>query len=298
MPANRMLHKRALAGDRTNALTHLEWRIWTVYEMAADDFGVMRCHEEAWITAHPCLGREKARAIRAAIEKVINSTLLGRFKSENGLTYVYQRDWQDWQSIEWPSITSLPRIPDEFLQHCSEPTQRLHQVWPGGAWCPPDPNKRRKRRADLPSTPVSDLGSTQPDSSGGVASSRERLTAHTETLSGSVSQKSDLGLIHQQRGAIPRYDPNVYRWGRVRVMVTQHAEFRQRLGGDDADARLEAFYDATEARWAASATVPPGSCFVVWQREFDAAFATPATGSSVADANRAAAEAFVKGGAR
>lgn len=132
MPANRIFHKRALAGDRTNALNHLEWRVWTVYEMAADDFGVMRCHEEAWITAHPRFGKEKPRVLRAAIERVINSALLGRFKADNNLTYVYQRDWQDWQKIEWPSLTTNPAIPSEFLSNCTPATQHLFTIWPGG----------------------------------------------------------------------------------------------------------------------------------------------------------------------
>lgn len=190
MPANRMLHKRALAGERTNALTHLEWRVWTVYEMAADDFGVMRCHEEAWITAHPCLGKEKPRALRAAIERVVNSTLIGRFTASNGLAYVYQRDWQDWQRIEWPSMTTLPKVPDGFLESCSELTRRLFTVWPGGQ------RIKTKNTSDLPS----DLPSQNGSESGSGLPLRANTNTHTNTNgSGSSGGAGGIGDTPERR---------------------------------------------------------------------------------------------------
>lgn len=222
MPANRMLHKRALAGARTNALTNLEWRVWTVYEMAADDFGVMRCHEEAWISAHPYFAREKVRALRAAIERVINSTLLGRFKAENGLTYVYQRDWQDWQKIEWPSITTNPRIPDEFLSGCSPLTQRLFTVWPGG------------KRFRLQATDGPHLASQSPTHLGSDLASESRshlaLRANTHTHANANGSEGGLGETespellawrfwreaHQrQTGVVLRLEPNALEFGKL-----------------------------------------------------------------------------------
>ena len=282
MPANRLLHKRAGAGERTNALTHLEFRAWIIYRLAADDFGVMRADISALIEAHPMLARVSARLLRAALERLVSSTLLGRFDAA-GLTYVYSRDWQDFEKIEWPQVTTRPVPTPDVLAGCTPETQRLFAAWPGGKRVPPPPKF---------------LASLSQERRDGVATQslpRAKATAPaTATATASGSENGDLGVIHQ-RGVLPRYDPSVHRWGRVNVMANQHAEFRMRLGnGDDAGERLGAFYAATEARWEADGTVPAGTPWQVWQRAFDAAFATSA-GSAVAEANQAAGAAFLRG---
>lgn len=131
MPADRFLHKRAGQGERTGELSHLEWRVWTVYLIAADDFGVMWAHESMLHSASPGLISETPRKLRAALEKLVNSKLLGRFTHQSR-HYLYQRDWQEWQKVKFPSETELPKIPDEMLDGCSDGTKRLVSAWPGG----------------------------------------------------------------------------------------------------------------------------------------------------------------------
>lgn len=177
-----MLHKRAGSGERTNALSNLEFRAWIIYRLAADDFGVMRCDIGALIEAHPYFATEKPRALRAALERLVNVGLLGRFESQ-GLTYVYSRDWQDFERIEWPSMTTKPPVPPEFLSNCTADTQRLFSVWPGQKRVPPAP---RSTTNGAPSS----LGS----SDGVATESLPRAKAHPNA-NGSLGSSGGAGGI-------------------------------------------------------------------------------------------------------
>lgn len=145
MGADRFIHKRAGAGDRTNQLSHLEWRVWTVYQLAADDFGVMRFDVGSLIEAHPCLGREKSPILKAALERMATVMRLPRFTS-HGLDYIFQTDWQDFQKADWAQMTTRPKPPDELIATCSPWTQLLFSVWPGQKRIPPKPDATKKRR--------------------------------------------------------------------------------------------------------------------------------------------------------
>jgi len=147
MAADRMLHKRAGVGDRTNQLSHLEWRVWTIYQLAADDFGVMPNHEQALIDAHPCLAKVKPRAqLKAALGRLVKLRLVLSFKDAHGQEYVYQPDWQDFQKLEWTQVTTRPCPPAEALDQCTDATKRLFSTWPGGTRVPADPDRRRRAR--------------------------------------------------------------------------------------------------------------------------------------------------------
>lgn len=184
MPANRMLHKRAGSGERTNALTNLEFRAWIIYRLAADDFGVLRCDIGSLIEAHPYFATEKPRALKAALERLVNIGLLGRFTSQ-GLTYVYSRDWQDFERIEWPSMTTKPTVPPDFLDGCTPETQRLFSVWPGQKRVPP----ASPRPPDKP-------GSSSLGNSDGVATeSLPRAKAHTNANANGSGSSGGVGGI-------------------------------------------------------------------------------------------------------
>lgn len=135
MPADRFLHKRAGHGERSGNLSHLEWRVWTIYLLAADDFGVMWCDPAPLMTACPQLGAERPRALRAALERLVNVGLVGRF-THQGKTYLYQRDWNRWQKVTWPAETLHPKPPADFLENCDPDTRRLFSVHPGGSKIP------------------------------------------------------------------------------------------------------------------------------------------------------------------
>lgn len=161
MPANRMLHKRAGSGERTNALSNLEFRAWIIYRLAADDFGVLRCDIGSLIEAHPYFAKEKPRALKAALERLVNIGLLGRFTSQ-GLTYLYSRDWQDFERIEWPSMTTKPTVPPDFLEGCTPETQRLFSVWPGQKRIPPVVRLRTDNVPPESQVPSDDVATTSP----------------------------------------------------------------------------------------------------------------------------------------
>lgn len=280
------------------ALTDFEYRVWEQTKLSSDDFGVMPFTSTLLRAENIRLRKATEKQVFDALSRLASLELLIVFEHQ-GEQYCCAPQWQKWQMVRFPRKTARPKPTEDVLAKCEPLTVELFTKWPGGKkFKEPAPVSASAREV---SEVVTNQSRDKDENSHGMSQRLIPADANANAdanASVRTSQKPDLGFIHQPRGVIPRYDPNVYRWGKVQVMTRQHAEFRTRLGGDDADARLEAFYGETEARWEASGVVPGGSCFVVWQREFDAAFATPAASGSVADANRAAAAAFLKGGAQ
>ena len=71
MPADRLLHARLGHSAKVGSLSELEFRVWTTYVLAADDFGVMRADAVAFQAAHDALSTRLAEEIGKCIERLV-----------------------------------------------------------------------------------------------------------------------------------------------------------------------------------------------------------------------------------
>ena len=84
MPADRLLHARLGHSAKVSSLTDLEFRVWTTYVLAADDFGVMRADAVAFQAAHDALSTRPAGAIAKCIERLVEAGLVAGFEHQRG----------------------------------------------------------------------------------------------------------------------------------------------------------------------------------------------------------------------
>ncbi len=145
MPADRLLHARLGHSAKVSSLTDLEYRVWTTYVLAADDFGVMRADAVAFQAAHDALSTRPAEEIAKCIERLVEAGLVAAFEHQ-GARYVYQADWQDFQRVRFPARTLHP------LPESAEVSARTHYLWsvhPGGARVPALPKSFGTTSAQL-----------------------------------------------------------------------------------------------------------------------------------------------------
>lgn len=124
MPDDRLFHRRACHGDRSTSLNDLEYRVWTTYMLCADDYGVMRFSVSALRAGNDALEDRPAAVLERAFRRVLEVQLVHVFEHQ-GKHYVYQRDWQDWQSVRHPRQTVNPAPPAEHLTQCSGQQREL-----------------------------------------------------------------------------------------------------------------------------------------------------------------------------
>ena len=132
MPVDRLIHPRLGHSAKVSSLTHLEARVWFQYMLSADDFGVMR-YEALQIQAdNKALAAEPLEVITAALDKLVAVQLLRTFDHQKA-SYLFQVDWQDFQKIEYPRQTILPKPDDESISICTVKTRKLFRRHPGGS---------------------------------------------------------------------------------------------------------------------------------------------------------------------
>jgi hypothetical protein len=168
MPAVRLIHFSAGHGSRVNKLKDFEFRVWIQYLSSADDFGVLRFDARKIRADSDALGCRSERSIMSALERVVKVGLLRTFEDQ-GRTFLYQDDWQDYQKITFPSKTINPSVPASDLEHCTEATQLLFSFHPGG--------KRLPKKA-VPAT--EELPNNFESSSEELQSPRVLLTANSK----------------------------------------------------------------------------------------------------------------------
>ena len=129
MPADRLFHARLGHSAKVSGLSDLEYRVWTTYVLAADDFGVMRADAVAFQAAHDALSARPAEEIAKCVGRVVEAGLVAAFEHQAAL-YLYQWDWQDFQRVRFPARTLHP------LPESAQVSARTHHLWsvhPGGA---------------------------------------------------------------------------------------------------------------------------------------------------------------------
>ena len=132
MPAQRVLHARLGHSTKVSRLSDLAFRVWTTYVLAADDFGVMRADALAFQAAHDALRGRSADEVAAAVERLVEVGLVSAFEHE-GVRFLYQADWQDFQRVRFPGRTGHP-LPAEAM--VSARTLHLWSAHPGGSRLP------------------------------------------------------------------------------------------------------------------------------------------------------------------
>ena len=132
MPADRFLHARLGHSAKVSSLSDLEYRVWTTYVLAADDFGVMRADAVAFQAAHDALRARPPKAITRSIERLVTVGLVAAFLHQ-GARYLYQADWQDFQRVRYPGRTMHP-LPAAAT--VSAKTRHLWSIHPGGVKVP------------------------------------------------------------------------------------------------------------------------------------------------------------------
>ena len=145
MPADRLLHARLGHSAKVSSLSDLEYRVWTTYVLATDDFGVMRADAVAFQAAHDALSTRPAEEIAKCVERLVEVGLVAAFEHQ-AARYLYQWDWQDFQRVRFPARTLHP-LPDS-----AEVSTRTHHLWcvhPGGARVPGLPKSSGTSSAQL-----------------------------------------------------------------------------------------------------------------------------------------------------
>jgi len=130
MPADRMFHKRLGHSQKVSALTDFEYRVWSQYQLSADDFGVMRKSAVQLQADNDNLAKRSATTIHRALKHLVEVGLLVRFDHQLQ-SYVCQRDWQDFQKVTYPSKTINPKPPADLIATFSEQTRELFELHPG-----------------------------------------------------------------------------------------------------------------------------------------------------------------------
>lgn len=124
MPEDRLIHRRCLQSDRVANLTDFEFRVWMTYELAADDYGVMRFSAAALRSANDALEHKPTKILLVAFQRLVSVGLIRTFEHQ-GKAYVYQHDWQYWQHVTRPRHSLFPLPPLDFIEGCEESTRLL-----------------------------------------------------------------------------------------------------------------------------------------------------------------------------
>lgn len=123
MPDYRLIHRRALRGEKLAKLTDFERGVWLAYLLIADDYGVMpfdagELSRAIWLKGKP------QKAVQKALERVRDVGLI-RTWVHQGATYCYAYDWQEWQNVRHPRGTIEPCPPPDCLATCKPKTREL-----------------------------------------------------------------------------------------------------------------------------------------------------------------------------
>lgn len=132
MPRDRLRSPRAGHGRKTTSLTDFEFRVWDQWQLSADDFGVMRFGPYKLKEDNGRLAKCDDAEIMAALDRIVEVGLALRFEHQ-GVLFICDPTWQEFQKVEYPHTTLMPKPPSSVLLHCNPPTRKLFQKHPGGS---------------------------------------------------------------------------------------------------------------------------------------------------------------------
>lgn len=292
MPVDRFFHPRAGHSRKVTALSDLEFRVWWTYQMAADDYGVMRRSPIVLQAANDSLARRSSKAVDRALDRVVDIGLLVPFEHQDEW-YVCQLDWQDFQRVRWPRASSQPTPTSDVLSHCSGSTRELFlQRLRITSEVPPEESchVRAREEANANGLRLTANGCTSED-----AESLGKTQISTSDSPRALKKPEFSDMSHREnRGAVGRSDgvfagqlpkdhvkhaacdPG-FAWC---VPMAVHAKLVNKLApkhsGDReaASAALKAWYP-TVWRALPADFVISGDDFKFWQARFDETFATP-----------------------
>ena len=189
MPSDRLFHPRLGHSVKVSSLSDLEYRVWTTYVLAADDFGVLRASPVAIQAASTALEQRPSRTMTKCLDRLIAVDLVRTF-THQGDRYLYQPDWQEFQKVRFPARTMCPLPLDTEV---SAPTAQLWDKHPGGRRTD-DGRASDERPSDDSRTtvarPTDDSRVTASPARGG---DRETANGLRLTANGSTGEESEKG---------------------------------------------------------------------------------------------------------
>lgn len=124
MPDDRFLHRRSLHSEKVSGLTDFEFRVWVTYELAADDYGILRFSAAALRSANDAFEKKPATMLERAFQRLVAVGLIRTFWHQ-GKAYAYQHDWQHWQHLRNPRTSVQPLPPLDHIEACEASTRKL-----------------------------------------------------------------------------------------------------------------------------------------------------------------------------
>lgn len=124
MPVERLSTPRELRGERIRTLSDFQFRVWSTYKVAADDFGVMPMAASSLKAFNPAFEERPDRALVAVLRAFVDSLLLLPFEDQRR-EFVCSPEWQTHQRIRFPRESHYPIPPDDLRQRFDEATRKL-----------------------------------------------------------------------------------------------------------------------------------------------------------------------------
>jgi hypothetical protein len=131
MPNDRFFHKGAGHSEKVNSLSDFEELIWRYYVLSADDFGLMKLGPDLIRAEHERAASRPVKAVQRALDRIVAVELVHRYEHQ-GRAYIYSRNWQEYQKVDYPREASCPCPPEDQIAACKPATQGLLGWYPGG----------------------------------------------------------------------------------------------------------------------------------------------------------------------
>jgi hypothetical protein len=309
MPDDRFIHPRLGHNDKVHQLSWFERCVWITYLLAADDFGVMRYSAVTIREADDKISEVPERKVKHALDRICELGLIKTFSCDRRV-YCFHPEWQNYQRVRRPRGTLNPAPPQAMIDGCTQATRALFGQHPSLLTATfPQPDGK------IAETTPPNIGNVATDGPPAVsrvplAVSRVPLAGDQPQAQGGTAPDPDHPTRAQLRSMgtlVAPVNAHVYRHGPVDVTQKTHAQLRQKAalrlrGKDDValDQFLDAFYDATEARWQAAAGAPAGKSWEIWFAAYDAAYAVaaPTAGTQKTAGNVGVVQRFIERGQR